>query len=118
MDIVPFDVLLSERVHTAFCPFHLCRNERSNVRLNNFVMYFFSLSQMQVSESAFYGSVQNILSFHLICELMPTKVHGTLILSGVLNGYKNLSLKLRTSVFKIRVLRRTFGPLWDKGTKD
>jgi hypothetical protein len=47
---------------------------------------------MQESGISFYGSVQNIMSFHISSELMQTKVHGNLILPHVLKGCEFASL--------------------------
>jgi hypothetical protein len=62
------------------------------------------------SGNAYYHSVQNLLSSHLISK---TKIYKTVILPVVLYGCKTWSLTLREEHrlrgFENRVLRRIFG---------
>jgi hypothetical protein len=66
------------------------------------------------SGNAFYYSVQNLLSSHLISRNPKTKIYKTVILPVVLYGCETWSLTLqeeyRLRVFESRVLRRIFGP--------
>jgi hypothetical protein len=70
------------------------------------------------SGNAWYYSVQNLLSSHLISKNLKVKIHKTVILPLVLYGCETWSLTLREEhrlrVFENRVLR-IFGP---KGEED
>jgi len=62
--------------------------------------------------------VQNHLSSSLLSKNIKIKIYRTLILPVVLYGCETWSLTLREEgnlrVFVNRVLRRIFGPNWDK----
>jgi hypothetical protein len=71
------------------------------------------------SGNAYYYSVQNLLSSHLISKNLKFKIYKTVILPVVLYGCKTWSLTLgeeyRLRVFENRVLRRIFGHKGRKG---
>jgi hypothetical protein len=66
------------------------------------------------SRNAYYYSVQNLLSSHLISKNLEIKIYKTVILLVVLHGCKTWTLTLREKqrlrVFEKRVLRRVLGP--------
>jgi hypothetical protein len=66
------------------------------------------------SGNAFYYSIQNLLSSHLISKNLKIKIYKTVILQIVLYGCKTWSLTLgeehRLRIFENRVLRKIFGP--------
>jgi hypothetical protein len=66
------------------------------------------------SGNAYYHSVQNLLSSHLISRNLKIKIYKTVILPVVLYGQETWSLILREEhrlrVFENRVLSRIFGP--------
>jgi len=74
------------------------------------------------SGSAFYLSVQNLLSSGLQPKNLKIKVYGNIILPVVLYGYETWSLTLREErrlrVFENRMLRRVFGPKRDEVTDE
>ena len=72
------------------------------------------------SGNASYHSVQNLLSSSLLSKNIKIKIYRIIILPAILYGCETLSLTLREEhrleVFENRVLRRIFGPMWDKVT--
>jgi hypothetical protein len=58
---------------------------------------------------ACYHSVQNLLSFSLLSKNLKIKIYRTIILPVVLYGCETWSLTLREK-YRLRVLRRVFGP--------
>ena len=72
------------------------------------------------SENACYYSVQNFWSSSLLSKNLKTKIHRTLILLVVLYGCETWLLTLREEhwlrVFKIRALKKIFGPKRDEVT--
>jgi hypothetical protein len=72
------------------------------------------------SGNACYHSVQSLLSSRLLSRHFKVKILKTTILPVVLYGCETSSLTLREEhrlrVFKIRVLRRIFGPKGDEVT--
>jgi hypothetical protein len=66
------------------------------------------------SKTAWYYSVQNLLSSHLISKNLKIKIYKTVILPIVLYGCETWSLTLgeerRLRIFENRVLRKIFGP--------
>jgi hypothetical protein len=70
--------------------------------------------------NACYHLVQNLLSSSLLSKNIQITKYRTIILSIVLYGCATWSLKLREErglrVFENRVLKRIFGPKWDKIT--
>jgi hypothetical protein len=65
--------------------------------------------------NAYYYSVQNLFSSHLLCKILKIKIYRIIILPVVfLYGCETLSFTLREKcrlrVFEIRMLRRIFGP--------
>ena len=70
--------------------------------------------------NACYNSVQNLLSSRLLSKNLKIKIYRTIILPVVLYGCETWSLTLREErrlkVFENKVLRRIFGPRWDKVT--
>ena len=73
-----------------------------------------------MSGNACYHLVQNFLSAGLPSKNLKIEIYRGIILPGVLYGCETWSLTLREEhrlrVFENRVLRRIFGPNWDKGT--
>jgi len=73
-----------------------------------------------MSGNACYHSVQNLLSSRLLSKNLKIKIYRTIILPVVLYGCETWSLTLREErrlkVFENKVLRRIFGPRWDKVT--
>jgi hypothetical protein len=67
------------------------------------------------SGNAYYHSVQNLLSSHLISKNLKIKIYKIVILLVVLYGCETWSLTLREEqrlrVFENKVLRRIFGPI-------
>jgi hypothetical protein len=65
------------------------------------------------SGNAWYNSVQNLLSSHLLLKNVKIRIHKTIILPVVLTGCETRSLtsweQYRLRVFENRVLRRIFG---------
>jgi F0F1-type ATP synthase delta subunit len=72
------------------------------------------------SGNACYHSMQNLLSSSLLSKNIKIKIYRTIILSVVLNWYKNWLLTLkeehRLKMFKNRVVRRIFEPKRDEVT--
>jgi hypothetical protein len=70
------------------------------------------------SENAYYYSVHDLLSSHLISKNLKIKIYKTVILPVVLYGCEMWSLTLgeehRLRVFEDRVLRKIFGPKREK----
>jgi predicted ABC-class ATPase len=70
--------------------------------------------------NACYHLAQNLLSSRLLSKNLKIKIYRTIILPMVLYGCETWSLTLREErrlkVFENRVLRRVFGPKWDKVT--
>ena len=70
------------------------------------------------SGNACYHSVQNLLSFRLLCKNLKINISRTIILPVVLYGCETWSLTLREErklrVFENMVLRRIFGPKRDE----
>jgi hypothetical protein len=68
--------------------------------------------------NAYYYSVQNLLSSHLIPKNLKIKIYKIVILPVVLYGCETLSLTLREEhklrVSEKRVLRKIFGPRREK----
>jgi hypothetical protein len=66
------------------------------------------------SGNAYYDSVQNLLSSHLLSKNVKVRICKTIILPVVLYGCETWSLILREEhklrVFENRALRRIFGP--------
>jgi hypothetical protein len=69
---------------------------------------------------AYYHSVRNLLSSHLLSKNMKIRIYKTIILPVVLHGCETWSLTLREEhrlrVFENKVLRRIFGLKWDEVT--
>ena len=67
-----------------------------------------------ISGSAYYHSVQNLLSSSLQSKYLKIKIYRTIILPVVFYGNEICSLTLREErrlrLFENRVLRRIFGP--------
>jgi hypothetical protein len=74
------------------------------------------------SGNACYHSVQNLVSYRLLSKNTKIKICGTIILPVVLSGYGTWSFTLREEcwlrVFENRVLRRIYGPMRDKVTRE
>ena len=72
------------------------------------------------SRNACYHLVQNLLSSSLLSKNIKIKIHRTIILPVVLNGYENWLLILREEcrlkMFENRVVGRIFGPKRDEVT--
>ena len=72
------------------------------------------------SRTAYYHSVQNLLSSSLLSNNLKIKIYRNIILPVVLYGCETWSLTLRVEcrlrVFQNRVLRRIFGPRRDDVT--
>jgi hypothetical protein len=70
------------------------------------------------SKNACYHSGQSLLSSRLLCRIIKVKIHKTVILPVVLYRCEAWSVILREEhslrVFENRVLRRIYGPKWDK----
>jgi predicted ABC-class ATPase len=64
---------------------------------------------------AFYHSVQNLLSSHLLLTNLKIRIYKTVIFPVVLYGCEIWSLTLREE-HRLRVLRRIFGPKSDEVT--
>ena len=73
---------------------------------------------MDVTGSACYHSVQNLLSSRLLSQNLKIKIYRTIILPVVMYGCETWSLTLREErklrVFENMVLRRIFGPRRDE----
>jgi hypothetical protein len=69
-----------------------------------------------------YHSVHSLLSSRLLSRNLKVKIYKTIILPVVFYGCETWSLtsreEHRLKVFENRVLRRIFGPKWDKVTGD
>jgi hypothetical protein len=74
------------------------------------------------SGNAYYHSVQNLLSSHLLSENIKIRIIKIIYLSVVLHGRETLSLTLREEhrlmVFQNKVLTRIFRPTTDEVTGD
>ena len=72
------------------------------------------------SGSAYYHTVQSVLSSRLLSKNLKIKIYRTIILPVVLYGCETWLLTLREErklrVFENRVLRRIFGPMKDEVT--
>jgi hypothetical protein len=70
------------------------------------------------SDNAFYHSVQNLLSSHLLSKNLKMRICKTIILPVILYGCESWSLTLREEhrlrEFENKVLRRIFGPKRDE----
>jgi hypothetical protein len=71
-----------------------------------------------MSGNACYPMVQNLSSSSFLSKNIKTKIYKTIILSVLLYGYETWWLTMREEhtlrVFENRVLRKIFGPKWDK----
>jgi hypothetical protein len=85
---------------------------RNTFKISSIIVFVFT--------TAFYHSVHNLLSSHLLSKDVKIRIYRTIILSVVLYGSETLSLTLRKEhilrVFLIRVLRIILGLKRDEVT--
>jgi hypothetical protein len=76
----------------------------------------------EISGNAYYHSVKNLFSSHLLSKYIKIRIYKTIIFPVVLYGREIWSLILREEnrlrVFGNRVPERTFGPKRDEVTGD